>query len=140
VWKNFFRSCICRRFIFCKSYLKNASFLSFSPLVLTSEKMQKLKKSARSQNRHILRKWPILSKKWGFFRFGPIAENAKNPKNGKKQPKMGFWISGRDGPKRQAAARVCGLPNMWSVAPCWTAHKSCQNTILTKVVKSWNVW
>jgi hypothetical protein len=31
-----------------------------------------------------------FEQKMRFFRFGPIAENAKNPKNGKKQPKMGF--------------------------------------------------
>ena len=115
-------------------------FWVFHSIVLPSEIDKNSKNRPEAKIPHILRKWPILSKKWGFFRFGPIAENAKNPKNGKKQPKMGFWISGRDGPKRQAAARVCGLPNMWSVAPCWNAHKSCQNTILRKVVKSWNVW
>ena len=90
VWKNFFRSCICRRFIFCKSYLKNASFLSFSPLVLTSEKMQKLKKSARSQNRHILRKWPILSKKWDFSDLAQSPKMLKTPKMAKNSQKWGF--------------------------------------------------
>jgi len=90
VWKNFFRSCICRRFIFCKSYLKNASFLSFFLVVLTSEKMQKLKKSARSQNRHILRKWPILSKKWDFSDLAQSPKMLKTPKMAKNSQKWGF--------------------------------------------------
>ena len=106
--KKFLLSCILQKIYFLKFHLKNASFLSFSLVVLTSEKTQKLKKSARSQNRHILRKWPILSKKWDFSDLAQSPKMLKTPKNGKNDQKWGFWISGRDGPKRQAAARAVG--------------------------------
>ena len=53
-----------------------------------------------------------FEQKMRFFRFGPIAENAKNPQKWQKWPKMGVLNFRKGWAKASGCGQGCGFPNI----------------------------
>ena len=87
--KKFFPLLHLQKIYFLKSYLKNASFLSFSPHRPAFWKPQKLKKSARSQNPSYFAKMANFEQKMRIFQIWPNRRKCQKPQFWSKMDKNG---------------------------------------------------